>query len=221
MSHELRTPLNVILGYSEMLMEDLTIGDPEEADDAKKIHVAGEHLLNLVNDVLNLSKIEAGKMDVYIEPCDLKPFFKEILETIQPLIEKNNNRLESQCQLTYNIISTDVMKLRQILFNLFSNAAKFTNQGLIKFHVKFTTIEAQEHLHIKIVDTGIGISKEQKGKLFQAFNQAHESTTRKYGGTGLGLVLCKHFTEILGGEIKLDSTPGVGSCFDVYLPVEV
>ena len=160
-------------------------------------------------------------MEIYIETCDLPSFFKEVLEAVYPLMKKNNNRLETDCDLIHETVRIDMMKFRQILFNLFSNAAKFTEQGIIHFQVKFITSKLNLLLHVKVKDSGIGISQEQQKNLFQAFNQADKSTTRKYGGTGLGLVLCKHFTELLGGEIKLTSALGKGTCFDVYLPVEL
>lgn len=220
MSHELRTPLNAILGYSEMLMENLAdLGLLQDADDAKKIKTSGHHLLSLVNDVLNLSKIEAGKMELYIEPCELMPFFAEVTETVIPLVEKNNNRLSLHYHFTDEIMQTDIMKFRQILFNLLSNAAKFTHEGLIEVDAQFIQPAKTRYLQVVVVDTGIGISETQQKRLFQAFNQADASTTRRYGGTGLGLVLCKHFAEMLGGQISLQSRVNHGSRFEVILPV--
>jgi signal transduction histidine kinase len=219
MSHELRTPLNAILGYSEILEEDFIDNDQQEyIADICKINSAGKHLLNLVNDVLNLSKIEAGKMDIYLEHCNLYDFFEELIGTIQPLIDNNKNRLKTNYKLEFENIQTDITKIRQILFNLLSNATKFTKNGNIDLHIITESKSGQDYLMFKVIDDGLGISLKQQQKLFKAFSQADASTTRKFGGTGLGLVLCKHFTELMGGNISLISEIDQGTAFEVIIP---
>lgn len=221
MSHELRTPLNAIIGYSEILEEDLiSDGKSQYLGDIRKIATAGRHLLDLVNDVLNLSKVEAGRMDIYSEPFQLSNFLEDIVSTIQPLVSKNHNQLKTDYQLSFECLKTDMIKLRQIVLNLLSNATKFTQHGLIRMQVITTIFSEQDYLQFIIADNGIGISPEQQRNLFKAFSQADASTTRKYGGTGLGLVLCKHFAEILGGEIKLSSQINRGTTFELLIPVE-
>lgn len=221
MSHELRTPLNAIIGYSEILEEDL-LGDgkAQYLGDIRKIATAGRHLLDLVNDVLNLSKVEAGKMDIYLEPFHLSNFLEDVVSTIQPLVGKNRNHLKIDYYLSFECLKTDMIKLRQIVLNLLSNASKFTERGQIRMQVTTTTFSERDYLQFIISDNGIGISPEQQRNLFKAFSQADASTTRKYGGTGLGLVLCKHFAEMLGGEIKLTSQINQGTTFELTIPVE-
>jgi signal transduction histidine kinase len=221
MSHELRTPLNAIIGYSEILEEDLlSDGKSQYLGDIRKIATAGRHLLDLVNDVLNLSKVEAGKMDIYLEPFRLSNFLEDIVSTIQPLVGKNRNQLKTDYNLTFECLKTDMTKLRQIVLNLLSNASKFTERGLIRMQVVTAIFSEQDYIQFIISDNGIGISPEQQCNLFKAFSQADASTTRKYGGTGLGLVLCRHFAEMLGGEIKLTSQINRGTTFELLIPVE-
>ncbi|MGW8248348.1 MAG: ATP-binding protein [Acidiferrobacterales bacterium] len=220
-SHELRTPLNAIIGYSEMLEEDAEEqGDKQGEADANRIQVAAKHLLHLINEILDLSKIEAGKMDIYYEPFDVRQVVEDILATIDPAIRKNQNRLSVDCDKNIGFMICDMIKLRQTLFNLLSNAAKFTSDGDIKLRVTREQRDEQEWLVFEVSDTGIGIEPIKQQRLFDAFVQADNSTTRKYGGTGLGLAISRKFCEMLGGSLTLDSTPGKGSTFTVALPAE-
>ena len=217
MSHELRTPLNAVILYAELLEEELADrGITELAADVKKIESSAKHLLELINGVLDLSKIEAGKIDLYVEPFDLGLLIDEVAGTVKPLADKKGNTLHVVGS-DVGTVDADLTKTRQILLNLLSNACKFTEQGQI-------TIEAARHggqpvgfVTVAIRDTGIGMSQEQSEKLFKAFTQADVSTTRKYGGTGLGLVICRKFCRMMGGDI----TVGEGSTFTVRLPVAV
>lgn len=222
MSHELRTPLNAIIGYSEMLQEEFEDVDiPFALSDLEKIQLSGKHLLSLVNDILDLSKIEAGKMMLSLEKVGLTDFVADIVSTVQPLIKQKGNYLHvSYPSESLGIVVTDAMKLRQILFNLISNAAKFTEQGTIQFEVKRECWDDQERITFQVSDNGIGIAQEQQEKLFQPFAQGDPSTTRRYGGTGLGLALTKQFVEMLGGTIQLDSELGHGSSFKILLPAQ-
>lgn len=222
MSHELRTPMNAIIGYSEMLIEEAEdVGQDDFIPDLQKIHGAGKHLLNLINDILDLSKIEAGRMELYLETFSIKSLISETVSTIHPLIEKNHNTLE--CNLTDDLgqMHADLTKVRQSLFNLLSNASKFTNNGTIALNVSSYTVEGKLMIAFKVTDTGIGMNSEQMGKLFQAFTQADASTTRKYGGTGLGLAITKKFCQMMGGDISVESELGKGSTFTINLPVRV
>jgi CheY-like chemotaxis protein/anti-sigma regulatory factor (Ser/Thr protein kinase) len=218
MSHELRTPMNAIIGYSEMLAEEAEeLGQDDFVPDLKKIHGAGRHLLSLINDVLDLSKIEAGKMTVYVEAFEIRAMIDDVTATIQPLIEKNGNVLEVECPEGIGAMRADLTKVRQTLFNLLSNAAKFTEKGVI-------TLEARreaERVVFVVRDSGIGMTPEQLGRLFQAFSQADASTTRKYGGTGLGLAITKKFCTMMGGDVTVESEPGKGTAFTVWLRAEV
>lgn len=220
MSHELRTPLNAIIGYSEILQEDMTdLGCEELVADTQKIYAAGKHLLGLINDVLDISKIEAGKMDVYNELFDLTAIIKDVIATVAPLINNKENTLELVAKSTLGEVYSDLTKLRQILFNLLSNAAKFTDHGKIQLIVERYTITEKEWVQLTVQDSGIGMTEEQISKLFQPFTQADMSTTRKYGGTGLGLTITQRFVIMMGGEIKVASQAGQGSTFTVILPV--
>ena len=218
MSHELRTPLNAIIGYSEMLEEEAAErGLSESVADLQKIRSAGRHLLSLINDVLDLSKIEAGKMELHLETFDLRPAIEAVAATVAPLIEKNGNRLALELADGLGAIRSDVTRVRQILLNLLSNASKFTEGGVI-------TVRATrdgDSIVLVVQDTGIGMTPEQLGRLFVAFAQAEASTASKYGGTGLGLAISRMFCEMLGGAITVASTPGTGTAFTVRLPVEV
>lgn len=219
MSHELRTPLNAIIGYSEMLSEDAhDSGQLESIPDLEKILSAGKHLLSLINDILDLSKIEAGKMEIFVESFDLAEALEGVSSTVKPLTQNKSNRFITDVQGPIGQMTTDLTKLRQILFNLLSNAAKFTENGTITLTVSPKCNDGQDLIEFAVRDTGIGLSQEQIGKLFQAFTQAEASTTRKYGGTGLGLALSRHFCEMLGGTISVESKPGEGSTFLVVLP---
>jgi signal transduction histidine kinase/DNA-binding response OmpR family regulator len=224
MSHELRTPLNAIIGYSEILEEDAADqGQDCLINDIKKIRNAGKHLLSLINDVLDLAKIESGKVDLYLESFDVNKMVKDVVETLQPTCEKNNNRMVIDCPENIGLMRSDFTKVRQSLFNLLSNAIKFTHNGEVKLRVerqrvKNKTGEVQKFLHFIVQDTGIGMKPEQCKKLFQAFSQADSSTTRKYGGTGLGLVITQNFINMMGGEVAVESEYGVGSIFTLKLP---
>jgi len=221
MSHELRTPLNAIMGYSEILKEEAEdFGHDTYLTDLQKIHTAGRHLLGLINDVLDLSKIEAGKMDLFIEPIDLDILLDEVISTIQPLIEKQENLLEIERPSVPVNMHTDMTKLRQMLLNLLSNAAKFTEQGVICFQINHQTQADGEWITFCVVDDGIGMTEEQQNKLFQPFTQADASTTRRYGGTGLGLTITKQFAEMMGGTIQVQSEFGMGSTFTLSLPTQ-
>lgn len=219
MSHELRTPLNAIIGYSEMLVEE---AEDFEANglipDLEKIHGAGKHLLALINDILDLSKIEAGKMDLFTESFDLDPFIEEVVSTIQPLVGQNGNELQQVSAPRLGRIHADRTKLRQALFNLLSNATKFTDHGKIELRVEPYMDADTEWLRFQVSDSGIGLTDEQMGKLFNAFTQADASTTRKYGGTGLGLAISRRFCQMMGGDISVASTYGEGSTFTITLP---
>ena len=222
MSHELRTPMNAIIGYSEMLVEEAEdLGQEGFIPDLRKIHAAGKHLLGLINDVLDLSKIEAGKMTLYLEEFNIPAMVAEVGATIQPLIEKNGNRLVVECPPELGAMRADVTKVRQTLFNLLSNAAKFTHDGRITLRVTPTERAGARCLAFGVTDTGIGMTPEQLAKLFQAFVQADASTTRKYGGTGLGLAISRRFCEMMGGDITVTSVPGQGTTFTALIPVRV
>ncbi|CAN7156116.1 response regulator [Paenibacillus sp. LjRoot153] len=219
MSHELRTPLNAIIGYSEMLKEDAEdMNEPAFADDLGKIHNAGKHLLTLINDILDLSKIEAGKMDLYLEVCDIPTLIRNVLTTVNPLIEAGGNRLE--VVFPQGEIRTDVTKLMQVLFNLLSNAGKFTKDGTIQLTAGYEMVNRQSGISFSIQDTGIGMTAEQMTHLFQAFKQADSSTTRKYGGTGLGLAISQKLCQMMGGHITVDSVYGQGTTFTAWLPLQ-
>ncbi len=273
MSHELRTPLNAIIGYSEMLQEEAQeIGQPGLVPDLEKIHGAGKHLLGLINDVLDLSKVESGKMTLYLEDFEVAKLVQEVASTVRPLILKNGNRLEVDCPADLGTMHADVTKVRQTLFNLLSNASKFTEKGTIRLVVgkngppsprpsppgegethsdsrqtgvvsfanALPTIlplpggegrgegersnilaDHASRITFQVSDTGIGMTPEQLGKLFQAFTQADSSTSRKYGGTGLGLAISRKFCQMMGGDITVTSELGKGSMFTVTLPIRV
>ena len=222
MSHELRTPMNAIIGYSEMLMEEAEdTGQEGLVPDLKKIHSAGKHLLGLINDVLDLSKIEAGKTTLYLEEFPVATMIGEVASTIQPLVEKNGNQLVIACPPDFGTIRADVTKIRQTLFNLLSNAAKFTEKGRITLTAVREQRDGREWVHFRVADSGIGMTPAQLGKLFQAFVQADVSTTRKYGGTGLGLVISRRFCQMMGGDITVASELGKGTTFTATVPARV
>jgi signal transduction histidine kinase/CheY-like chemotaxis protein len=222
MSHELRTPLNAIIGYSEMLEEEAEdLGYTDFTPDLQKIRSAGRHLLTLINDILDLSKIEAGKMDLFLETFALAPMLQDVVSTVEPLVEKNANVLEVYATGQLGAMHGDLTKVRQVLFNLLSNACKFTRQGTITLAVSRATVDGAAWLTFRVSDSGIGMTPEQLGKLFQAFSQAEVSTTRQYGGTGLGLAISRHFCQMMGGDIAVESAAGQGSTFTVRLPAEI
>ncbi len=222
MSHELRTPLNAIIGYSEMLEEEAQdLGQEGFLPDLKNIHVAGKHLLGLINEILDLSKIEAGKMELFLESFDVPKLVRDVVATVQPLVEKNANTLKVECAEDLGTMHADLTKVRQALFNLLSNACKFTNRGTITLEVAKEAINGNAWMRFRVRDTGIGMTPEQMGKLFEAFSQADASTTRQYGGTGLGLAISRKFCQMMGGDITVESVFGKGSTFTIQLPSEV
>jgi len=222
MSHELRTPLNAIIGYSEMLREEVdNVNHPNLQSDLSKIYTAGKNLLALINDVLDLSKIEAGKMTLYLEDVKIPLLVDEVLSIIKPLARKNNNEVEVDCPEGIGTIRVDIMKLRQSLLNLLSNAVKFTTGGKVFLKVRRDTMNGEEWIQFSVRDTGIGLSQIQMGTLFDAFAQADMSTTRRYGGTGLGLTISQKFCRLMGGEISVESSLGKGSTFTITLPTAI
>ena len=224
MSHELRTPLNAIIGYSEMLQEEAEDeGKDSTVADLQKIHAAGRHLLGLINDILDLSKIEAGKMDLYLETFDADEAVRGVADTIRPLLEKNGNALVIEVPDGLGSIHADLTKFRQALLNLMSNASKFTHDGTITISAAREPARdgAADSFVIRVKDSGIGMSVEQLARLFRPFTQADASTTRKYGGTGLGLMITRRFCEMMGGDVAVESAPGEGSTFTVRLPAVV
>jgi PAS domain S-box-containing protein len=221
MSHELRTPLNAIIGYSEMLQEDAALlGLDDFVDDLQKIYRSGKHLLDLINDILDMTKIEAGKLEIYYDDFDVPMLIWEASQTIQPLLLKNNNHLEIECDRQLGGIRADMTRLRQVLLNVLSNACKFTKSGVIKIQVNRQNSVLGETFCFTISDTGIGISPENLQKLFQPFNQADSSTTRLYGGTGLGLAISHRLCQMMSGDITAISELGIGSTFTICLPVD-
>jgi GAF domain-containing protein len=224
MSHELRTPLNAIIGYSELLQDECAdSGDESYVPDLQKIHGAGRHLLTLISGILDLSKVEAGRMTMYLEDFDIAGLLDEVREIVVPLVERNGNSLAVECPPDAGTMHADVVKVRQALFNLLSNAAKFTKDGKVTLAVERRDSSAGPGSQVlfRISDTGIGISDEQQARLFQAFGQADAETSRKYGGTGLGLALSREFCRMMGGDITVESVPGEGSTFTITLPAVV
>ena len=228
MSHELRTPLNAILGYSEMLEEEAVEQDLKDfVPDLEKINGAGKHLLALINDILDLSKIEAGRMELYLEDFDIADMLDEIVATSEPLIEKNGNALHREYSQQLGTMHGDLTKVRQCLFNLISNAAKFTADGSITLEARHEKMEGvddsapQNWLMLRVTDSGIGMSAEQILGLFKSFTQADASTTRKFGGTGLGLALTRRFAQMMGGDVTVQSVPDEGSVFTLHLPLHI
>ncbi len=222
MSHELRTPLNAIIGYSEMLEEEThELGKLENVKDLQKIQGAGKHLLSLINDVLDLSKIEAGRMGLHLETFDISQMINEMVTTLHPAISKNSNAIQVHVAEELGVMRADITKVRQILFNLLSNACKFTEHGTISVGVDRSMDEGQDWIRFRVTDTGIGITPKQKTNLFQEFTQADVSIARKYGGTGLGLAISYRYVRLMKGRISVESEPGQGSVFTVYLPAKV
>jgi signal transduction histidine kinase/CheY-like chemotaxis protein len=219
MSHELRTPMNAILGYSDMLIEDAgTMSTQEIASDLAKIRNAGKHLLALINDVLDLSKIESGKMTIHHESFLVKDLVQDVVSTMETLSAKNGNKIAIQCPSSIGAMYSDSMKVRQSLMNLLANACKFSHKSVIELDVSTRSHQGDEYVLIAVSDRGIGMSTEQMAKLFQAFVQADDSTTRKFGGTGLGLTISRRLCEMLGGDIRVSSILGIGSTFTIELP---
>ena len=222
MSHELRTPLNAILGFSEMLQEEAVERNLQDFEaDLQKISTAGKHLLGLINDILDLSKIEAGKMELHLEVFGICDLITEVASTIEMQVAKNGNTLEITCAPDIGAMRADQGKVRQGLFNLVSNAAKFTHGGRIKVEAERQFMDGSDWIMFRVSDTGIGLSSEQIVRLFQSFTQADASTTRKFGGTGLGLALTRRFCQMMGGDVTVHSVPGEGSVFTIKLPATV
>ena len=217
MSHELRTPLNAIIGVSEMLHEDAEAAK-QDTEPLDRVLGAGRHLLALINDILDLSKIEAGRMELQLEDFALAPLIEGVVKTVEPLAAKNGNQLVVLCDGAIGSLHADSMRLRQALLNLMSNANKFTERGTITVHARHAQENDRDWVIIAVADTGIGMTPEQMVKLFQEFSQADASTTRKYGGTGLGLAISKRFCQMMGGDITVESAPGRGSTFTIRLP---
>lgn len=219
MSHELRTPLNAIIGYSEILQEEAFDMDPKELNaDLEKVIASGKHLLKLINDILDLSKIEAKKMELRLRTFEILPLLNDISTTIAPLVRTNANSLNIICSDDISCIHTDQLRLQQVLYNLLSNACKFTERGTITIEVCHSP---GAWIDFQISDTGIGIPSEKMGTLFEAFSQIDPSITRSYGGTGLGLAISMHFTEMMGGKIMVESVQEEGSKFTVRLPAAI
>lgn len=221
MSHELRTPLNAVIGYSELLMEDAEDQQLEGfVKDLSKIRGSAKHLLELINDILDLSKIEAGKIEIYLEEINIPVFVKMLSDLIQPIFEKNSNTFVLECPEDIGVMYSDATRVRQSILNLLSNASKFTKNGEVRLSIsRHSGASGEEWIHFAVIDTGIGMTQEQLSKLFQAFTQAEATTTRKFGGTGLGLYLSKRFCEMLGGLITVESQYGKGTTFTMKLPV--
>ena len=216
MSHELRTPLNAIIGYSEMLIEEADDdGLDTYSEDLSKINSSGEHLLALINDILDLSKIEAGKMELHIEEFDIETLLKQVEATAKPLVEKNKNKFIIKSKIKKLKLQNDQTKLRQILFNMLSNAAKFTKKGT----VTLTISKDDNDIKFAVKDTGIGMNEEQLDKVFEEFTQAETSISRDYGGTGLGLPISKNMTELMGGKMDVESVEGEGTTFSITIPI--
>jgi signal transduction histidine kinase len=222
MSHELRTPLNAITLYSELLQEDAQAqGRQSDVADLTKIQAASRHLLGLINGLLDLSKIEAGKMELDLETFDVKNMVDELISTIDAVVRKNGNTLTVTFGEQLGEMRADLTKTRQILFNLLSNAAKFTSGGSVSLHIGRRVVDDVDTIELVVTDTGIGLTDEQQARLFRPFTQADTSIARKYGGTGLGLALVWRFCRLMGGDVRVESTLGAGACFTVHLPAAV
>jgi signal transduction histidine kinase len=219
MSHELRTPLNAIILYSELLQE---VAEDEGAQgfitDLQRIQSSGKHLLDLINGILDLSKIEAGKMTVSLDTFEIRAMIDGLVDTVEPLVQKNENTLIVKCGVEVGAMTADLTKTRQILLNLLSNAAKFTRAGSIELDVQRRTVAGCPSIQFIVTDTGVGMTPEQTSKIFDPFTQADVTTTRKYGGTGLGLALVSRFCRLMGGDVAVKSQPNAGSRFTVRLP---
>jgi signal transduction histidine kinase len=217
MSHELRTPLNAIIGVSEMLREDAEAAK-QDTEPLDRVLGAGRHLLALINDILDLSKIEAGRMELHLETFPLVPMINDVAKTIEPMATKNSNRLVIDCTADLGTIHADQTRLRQSLLNLASNANKFTEKGTVSIVAHRVRENERDWITVAVADTGIGMTPEQMEKLFQEFSQASSTTASKYGGTGLGLAISKRFCQMMGGDITVESQPSRGSTFTIRLP---
>ena len=222
MSHELRTPMNAIIGYSEMVIDEASdLGLQDSIGDLRKIQAAGKHLLALISDILDLSKIEAGRMELYPETFDVQGMIRDLTSTIQPLVDKNSNQLAVEVAQGVGSMHTDLTKVRQMMLNLLSNACKFTKAGVIRIGVRPEVADGRAWMIFQVADSGIGMEQDRVSKVFEAFTQADASTTRKYGGTGLGLTITRKFCEMMGGDINVESTIGIGTTFTIRLPAGV
>jgi signal transduction histidine kinase len=218
MSHELRTPLNAILGLTEMMVTNAPrFGTEKAAEPLRRVHRAGTHLLGLINQVLDLSKIEAGKLELNPDSVNLAPLIDEVIGTARQLAEQNKNRLVVEAQEKLGALTADSMRLKQILLNLLSNACKFTRQGEVKLRVR-NVADGRDWIEFAVSDTGIGMTPEQQSKVFEEFTQADSSTAQRYGGTGLGLAITRKLARMMGGDVTVESAPGKGSIFAVRLP---
>ena len=219
MSHELRTPLSAVIGYSEMMEEEVEdLGEASLLRDLGKVKSNARHLLSLINDVLDLSKIEAGRMDTYAERIEVAALVREVEATVEALVGQKGNRLAVRVEPDVGTMTTDIVKLRQCLLNLLSNAAKFTENGQLTLEVRRDSGSDPAMLEFRVIDTGIGMTEEQLSRLFERFAQADETTTRRFGGTGLGLAITRAFSRLLGGDIMVESTAGEGTTFTLRLP---
>ncbi len=222
MSHELRTPLNAITLYSELLHEDAVAANREsDAADLTKIRGASKHLLGLINGVLDLAKVEAGKMELHLETFEVQSLLDDLTGTIEAVVRKNGNTLTVRAEKPIGLMHADLTKTKQILFNLLSNAAKFTSNGRVVLQARRVSAGGQEAIEFVVEDTGIGLTDEQQARLFRPFAQGDTSIARKYGGTGLGLALVWRFCQVMGGQVQAASAPGQGACFTVRLPARV
>jgi len=218
MSHELRTPLNAIIGLTEMMVANAArFGTEKALEPLRRVNAAGTHLLSLINEILDLSKIEAGKLELNPEPVNLARLINEVIGTAGQLAEKNNNRLIVEAQESLGALTADSMRLKQILLNLLSNACKFTKEGEVELRVRKVS-DGRDWVELAVADSGIGMTAEQQAKLFQDFTQADSLTARRYGGTGLGLAITRKLARMMGGDVTVTSEPGKGSVFTVRLP---
>jgi len=217
MSHELRTPLNAIIGVSEMLREDAE-ALKQDTEPLDRVLGAGRHLLALINDILDLSKIEAGRMELHLQTFSLAPVIQDVAKTIEPMATKNGNRLVIDCPADLGTMHADQTRFRQSLLNLASNANKFTEKGTVTIAAHPGQEDGRDWITLAVTDTGIGMTPEQMSKLFQEFSQASSTTASKYGGTGLGLVISRRFCQMMGGDITVESESGRGSTFTIRLP---
>jgi len=218
MSHELRTPLNAIIGLTEMMVANAArFGTEKALEPLRRVNAAGTHLLSLINEILDLSKIEAGKLELNPEPVNLARLINEVIGTAGQLAEKNNNRLIVEAQESLGALTADSMRLKQILLNLLSNACKFTKEGEVELRVR-KVADGRDWVELAVADSGIGMTAEQQAKLFQDFTQADSLTARRYGGTGLGLAITRKLARMMGGDVTVTSEPGKGSVFTVRLP---
>lgn len=222
MSHELRTPLNIIIGYSELLSDSASAsGQQKLVDDLGKIRSAGQHLLAMIGDILDLSKIEAGRVQLNIDSFDVSDLLADICGAVRPLIQRNGNRLEASSTASPGSMNSDQTKIRQCLLNLLSNAAKFTRDGVIGLSITRERVADVAMICFTVADTGIGMSAEQAARLFEPFAQADAMTSAKYGGTGLGLSISRELCRLLGGDLTFQSTPGKGSTFRMEIPADL